>query len=106
MSTNGEAGFTIIWALMRDWTERKQYSIGRAMTEVRDTGSHDNDSQELLQFYIKKKEKTNSCMKDAYLRAREKNSRTLLFFRFFDNFSTNHCIVDYFHGKKYFVCGI
>ena len=88
------------------------------MTEVRDTGSYDNDSQELLQFYIKNKKRTkqnkkqnqkkitNSCVKDAYLRARQKNSRTLLFFPFFDNFLINYCIVDYFHGKKYFVCGI
>ena len=27
------------------------------MTEVRDTGSYDNDSQQLLQFYIKKRKK-------------------------------------------------
>ena len=86
------------------------------MTEVRDTGSYDNDSQELLQFYIKnkknkteqktKQKKLQTCVKDAYLRARQKNSRTLLFFPFFDNFLINYCVVDYFHGKKYFVCGI
>ena len=74
---------------------RKETIFGRAMTEVRDAGSYDNDSQELLQFYIKNKKNktkkiTNSCVKDAYLRARQKNSRTLLFFPFFDNFLTNH----------------
>ena len=36
---------------------RKETIFGRAMTEVRDTGSYDNDSQELLQFYIKKGKK-------------------------------------------------
>lgn len=95
---------------------RKETIFGRAMTEVRDTGSYDNDSQELLQFYIKnkknkteqktKQKKLQTCVKDAYLRARQKNSRTLLFFPFFDNFLINYCVVDYFHGKKYFVCGI
>ena len=70
---------------------RKETIFGRAMTEVRDTGSYDNDSQQLLQFYIKKRKKnTNSCVKDTCLRARQKNSGTLLFFRFFDNFLTNH----------------
>ena len=34
---------------------RKETIFGRAMTEVRDAGSYDNDSQELLQFYIKNK---------------------------------------------------
>ena len=36
---------------------RKETIFGRAMTEVRDTGSYDNDSKELLQFYIKKRKK-------------------------------------------------
>ena len=36
---------------------RKETIFGRAMTEVRDTGSYDNDSQQLLQFYIKKRKK-------------------------------------------------
>lgn len=36
---------------------RKETIFGRAMTEVPDMGSYDNDSQQLLQFYIKKRKK-------------------------------------------------
>lgn len=100
LSANGEAGFTKIWALMRDWAERKQYS-GEQWQKfgIRDPMIAIFNSS--CNSTLKKEKKiTNSCVKDAYLRARQKNSRTLLFFPFFDNFLTNHWIVDYFHEKS------